>query len=258
MGYGLLIDTTICVGCEKCTEACKKQNNLPGEIEKNLTAYTWTILENYERKDGGKGYVRKMCMHCEHPACESVCPVGAFKKTEYGAVIYRDERCIGCRYCMTACPFHVPKYQWDKTLPLVQKCILCYERLKDGIMPACAQACPTEATLFGERDKLVSIAQMRIKKYPERYHNYIYGLEEVGGTDVLYISDVPFEKLGFRTDLVKKPLPSYTAGVMSIVPNWITLGGFALFGTYWIINRRIKIAKEKLELEKSEENEKNE
>ncbi len=256
MGYGLLIDTTFCVGCEKCLEACKKQNNLPEKIDNTLTAYTWTTLEKHDKPDGGKTFVRRLCMHCEQPACASVCPVGAFTKTELGAVIYRDERCIGCRYCMVACPFSIPKYQWDKALPLVQKCILCFERIKDGMLPACAEACPTEATLFGEREKLITIAKMRIQKYPDRYHNYIYGLEEVGGTGVLYISDVPFEKLGFRTDLIKKPLPSLTAGVMSLVPNIVSLGGVALFGTYWIINRRIKLAREKLEMEKAEENEK--
>ena len=252
---GLLIDFTLCVGCKKCVEACKVQNKLPGKVDPILTDKTWATLETHEKDNGYKTYVRRLCMHCEKPACESVCPVGAFEKTELGAVVYHADKCIGCRYCMVACPFSVPKYQWDKALPFVQKCILCYDLIKDGQMPACASACPTEATLYGEREKLLSIAQMRLTKNPEKYVPHIYGQQEVGGTAVLMLSDVPFEDLGFRTNLTDKPLPSLTAGVMSLVPNIVTLGGLGLFGTWWIINRRIKLAKERLEQEQHESEE---
>jgi formate dehydrogenase iron-sulfur subunit len=252
---GLLIDFTLCVGCKKCVEACKAQNKLPGKVDPILTDKTWATLETHEKDNGYKTYVRRLCMHCEKPACESVCPVGAFEKTELGAVVYHAEKCIGCRYCMVACPFSVPKFQWDKTFPFVQKCILCYDLIKDGQMPACAAACPTEATLYGEREKLLSIAQMRLTKNPEKYVPHIYGQQEVGGTAVLMLSDVPFEDLGFRTNLTDKPLPSLTAGVMSLVPNIVTLGGLGLFGTWWIINRRIKLAKERLEQEQHESEE---
>jgi formate dehydrogenase iron-sulfur subunit len=254
MKKGLLIDLTLCIGCEACVEACKVQNELPDEVDEVLTAYTWTTLETYENREGDEGYLRKLCMHCEKPACASVCPVGAFKKNETGAVTYESHKCIGCRYCMVACPFSVPKYQWEKAFPYVQKCILCHDLIKEGEQTACAEACPTEATLFGDRKTILQIAKSRILKDPEKYVDYIFGETEVGGTSVMYLSDVPFEKLGFRTDLIKKPLPSLTWGVMSLVPNIISLGGLGLFGTWWIINRRIKLAKEKLEQqEKSEE-----
>ncbi len=249
---GLLIDITLCIGCGACVEACKEQNNLPEKVDPVLTANTWATLETHEKPDGEEVYVRRLCMHCEDPACASVCPVAAFKKTETGAVIYDIKRCIGCRYCMVACPFSVPKYQWDKAFPFVQKCILCYDQIKDGEQTACAKACPTEATLFGEREDLLRIAKDRIRKNPDNYVPYIYGEHEVGGTSVMFLSNVPFEELGFRMDLTKKPLPSTTWGVMSLVPNIISLGGLALFGTYWVVNRRIKLAKEKVELEENE------
>ena len=249
---GLLIDITLCIGCEACVNACKEQNNLPEQVDPILTAKTWATLETHERPGEEELYVRRLCMHCEEPACVSVCPVAALQKTETGAVIYDSKRCIGCRYCMVACPFSIPKYQWDKAFPLVQKCILCYDRIKDGEQTACAQACPTEATLFGEREDLLRIARNRIRKNPDNYVPYIYGEHEVGGTSVMFLSNVPFEEIGFRMDLTKKPLPSTTWGVMSLVPNIISLGGLALFGTYWIVNRRIKLAKEKVELEENE------
>ena len=252
MKKGLLIDLTLCIGCGKCVEACKVQNKLPGKVEPILTAQTWATLETHKKDNEKKMWVRRLCMHCEEPACASVCPVAAFEKTDTGAVIYKSERCIGCRYCMVACPFSVPKYQWDKAFPLVQKCILCYDLIKDGEQTACAKACPTEATLFGEREDLLRIAKNRIRKNPDNYVPYIYGEHEVGGTSVMILSNVPFEEIGFRMDLTKEPLPSTTWGVMSLVPNIISLGGLALFGTYWIVNRRIKLAKEKVELEENE------
>lgn len=252
MKKGLLIDFTKCIGCGACTKACKAHNNLPGEIEPELTAYTWTTLETHKTNGNDKTFVRKLCMHCEKPACESVCPVGAFEKTETGAVVYHGEKCIGCRYCMVACPFQVPKYQWDKAFPYVQKCILCYDNLKKGEKTACAKACPTEATVFGDRNLLLKIARNRIKENPDKYVDHIYGEHEVGGTSVLLLSGVAFEKLGIRTDLVQKPLPSLTMGVISLVPNIISLGGLGLFGAYWIINRRIKLAKERLEKEETD------
>jgi formate dehydrogenase iron-sulfur subunit len=256
MKNGMLIDLTLCVGCDQCVNACKVKNKLPGKVDPVLSDKTWATLETHEQKNGSKQYVRRMCMHCEKPACASVCPVGAFTKTELGAVVYDGKKCIGCRYCMVACPFSVPKYEWSKALPLVKKCNLCYDSLQNGQMPACAKACPTEATLFGERDKLLNIAQLRVNKNPGKYVPHIYGAQEVGGTAVLFLSDVPFEELGFRTDLTKKPLPALTAGIMSVVPNVITLGGLGLFGTYWIINRRMKLAKERLEQEQKQETDK--
>jgi Fe-S-cluster-containing dehydrogenase component len=152
-------------------------------------------------------FIRQMCMHCDTPTCASVCPVGAVVKTSAGPVLYNEDKCMGCRYCMQACPFGVPRYQWDSALPRVRKCTLCNDRVAAGLATACATVCPTGATKFGDRDELIEEATARIRANPDKYVNHIYGVDEVGGTSVLLISDVPFESLGYRTNLSKEPLP---------------------------------------------------
>ena len=233
MSHALLLDTTRCIGCGACSAACKEQNGLPLEIEETTTAYTFTVVQ----KRAGVN-VRKLCMHCLSPTCVSVCPVGAMQKTPSGPVVYDSKKCIGCRYCIQACPFDVPKYQWDKAIPVVGKCVMCAPRLARGLPTACASVCPTGATTFGERDELVRVARERMAAEPSRYVNHIYGLDEAGGTSVLLLSGVPFSKLGLRTDLPTKPLGQLTWAVLSHVPDIVTLGGAILYGIYWITRRR--------------------
>jgi len=233
MSHALLLDTTRCIGCGACSAACKEQNGLPLEIEDRATAYTWTVVE----KRGGQN-VRRMCMHCLSPTCASVCPVGAMRKTPEGPVLYDSKKCIGCRYCIQACPFDVPKYQWDKAIPVVGKCIMCAPRLAKGLPTACASVCPTGATTFGERDELIAIARKRIAATPKKYVDHIYGLDEAGGTSVLLLSGVPFGQLGLRENLPKRPLGDLTWQVLSHVPDIVTMGGALLYGIYWITKRR--------------------
>jgi formate dehydrogenase iron-sulfur subunit len=233
MSHALLLDTTRCIGCGACSAACKEQNNLPAEIEDVNTAYTWTTVQ----KKAGVN-VRRMCMHCQAPTCVSVCPVGAMQKTSTGPVVYDSKKCIGCRYCIQACPFDVPKYQWDKAIPVVGKCIMCAPRLAKGLPTACASVCPTGATLFGDRDALIGVARERMAAEPSRYVNQIYGLDEAGGTGVLLLSGVPFSQLGLRDNLPKKPLGQLTWAVLSHVPDIVTLGGAILYGIYWVTKRR--------------------
>jgi formate dehydrogenase iron-sulfur subunit len=149
-------------------------------------------------------------MHCESPTCASVCPVGAFRKDPAGPVVYDGTRCIGCRYCIMACPFDVPKYQWDRAVPLVQKCSLCAGRIAGGRGPACAEVCPTGATQFGERPALVAEARKRLAAEPAKYTGRIFGLEEVGGTSVLMLAGVPFGQLGIRAVERREALPLLT------------------------------------------------
>jgi formate dehydrogenase iron-sulfur subunit len=206
---------------------------LPLPIEPVTTAYTWTAVE---RREGVN--VRSLCMHCLEPACVSACPVGALRKTSKGPVVYDAEKCIGCRYCLMACPFGVPKYQWERPLPIVGKCILCSQRIEAGQPTACAAVCPTGATLFGERDALVEEARGRLRRHPGRYVNHVYGLEEVGGTSVLMLASVPFSRLGRKTDLPKTPLPMLTWQVLSKIPDFVVLAGVFLYGIHWITDRR--------------------
>ena len=238
MSVGLLFDATRCIGCGACSAACKEQNELPLPIEPDTTAYTWTTVRTVEGTN-----VRKLCMHCLEPACASVCPVGALSKTPEGPVVYDSKKCIGCRYCIMACPFGVPKYQWDRAVPIVGKCILCVDRVRKGQTTACASVCPTGATLFGDRDALIAEARARLAQNPDRYVDHIYGLDEAGGTSVLMLSGVPFAKLGLRTDLPRQPLPLLTWQVLSKIPDLVLVAGAFLFGVHWITKRRDDVAR---------------
>ncbi len=236
MSLGLLYDSTRCIGCGACSAACKEQNDLPLPIEAETTAYTWTVVETR-----GGAHVRRLCMHCLTPTCVSVCPVGAMQKTAAGPVVYDAKLCIGCRYCIMACPFGVPKYQWDRAVPVVGKCVLCASRLAAGRPTACAAVCPTGATRFGERDALAREARARIAAEPGRYVDHVYGLDEAGGTSVLMLAGVPFGRLGLRTDLPREPLPMLTWRVLSGLPDGVVVGAVLLLGVHWITKRRAEV-----------------
>ncbi|MDH4222662.1 MAG: 4Fe-4S dicluster domain-containing protein [candidate division Zixibacteria bacterium] len=235
----LLIDVTKCIGCMACYYACKEANKLPEteKVEEDLSATNYTVV-----KETDGVFYRKLCMHCNEPTCASVCPVKAFEKTPEGPVIYHDKKCIGCRYCIQACPFDVPAYEWKSNKPLVKKCTMCAQRQKEGKITACAEACPTGATYFGDREELLAEARKRIQENPGQYINHIYGEKEVGGTSVLIISSIPFEKFGFRADLIEKPLSDLTWEIMSKIPNYVVVSGVFLYGIYWIINRRMELS----------------
>ncbi len=147
----MLIDIKRCVGCLSCETACKQLHGFSPEPEPTLSDTAFTVVETR-----GAKFVRKICMHCNDPACASACPVGALSKTPLGPVVYNADKCIGCRYCMLACPYQVPRYQWTKLAPFVKKCDMCSERIKAGKSTACAEACPVQATIFGNRDDLDS------------------------------------------------------------------------------------------------------
>jgi formate dehydrogenase iron-sulfur subunit len=189
----------------------------------------------------GGANVRRLCFHCVEPTCVSVCPVSALRKTDAGPVLYDAERCIGCRYCVMACPFGVPKYQWDRPIPVMGKCILCAGRVAAGLPTACAQVCPTGATLFGDRATLLVEAHARIAAVPGTYVDHVYGETEAGGTSVLMVSGVPFEQLGLKTNLPRQPLPLLTWQVLSKIPSYVAVAGACLFGIHWITKRRDEV-----------------
>jgi formate dehydrogenase iron-sulfur subunit len=241
MAKAILCDATLCIGCKLCEKACAERNNLPYDDnvagEAKQSAHKFTVVLS-----SGDKFMRRLCMNCEDPTCASVCPVAALRKTTEGPVVYDERRCIGCRYCMLACPFGVPKYEWGKVLPRVRKCDMCADRVASGRPTACAEACPTGATTFGDRETLITEAKDRIGKAPDQYVNHIYGLTEVGGTSVLLLSSIPFEQFGYRTDLDKEPLPLLTYRVLSHIPDLVTLGGVLLGGVWWITSRRDEVA----------------
>ena len=233
----MLIDLTLCMGCNACQAACKEENHLSPNEEKNLSLTAYTALNKYSDV-----YVRRLCQHCDVPTCVSVCPVGALVKQGDGPVAYDADKCIGCRYCLQACPYHVPKYEWSSTKPRIQKCRFCAPRLAKGQLPACAEACPVGATLFGDRDELLLEAARRLGAEPTKYVPRIYGKDDVGGTSMFYLSSVPFEQLGFDSRLGRVPLPMLTMSALSKVPNVLSVGGVVLGGIWWITNRRTEVA----------------
>jgi Fe-S-cluster-containing dehydrogenase component len=223
--FACLVDITRCIGCRKCEQACHAVNELP-PVKKSFTDLTvfdekrrpdatqFTVVNRYHtgRIDSKGGlvadFVKVQCMHCQDPACASACITGALSKTSTGAVHYDVSKCIGCRYCMVACPFEIPAYEYHNPLtPRVMKCNFCETLLlEQNKAPACATICPTEAITFGKRSVLLQVAKKRQRKDPGRYIKHIYGEKEVGGTSWLYLSKVTFYKLGFLK-LPKKPLP---------------------------------------------------
>jgi formate dehydrogenase iron-sulfur subunit len=259
MSKAMLIDTTRCVGCRGCQVACKAWNDLKarktafsdtGTNPRTLDASTFTrvLFREASTADGGVrlSFVKRQCMQCLEPACASACPVGALVKTAEGPVDYRDERCIGCRYCMVACPFDVPKYEWSSRTPFVRKCTFCADRQAAGKKPACASTCPTGALEFGDRAALLAEAHRRIEAAPGRYANEVYGERIAGGTGMLYLTAVPFDRLGlqaegFRTDLGEAPYGRASARWMSGVP-WVaaTVGGLSV-GLYYLNKRRADV-----------------
>jgi len=250
----MLFDAFRCTGCRGCQVACKQWNDLPAEVTHNTGSYqnpprvssdTWLLMQfrEVEREDGGLTWAfrRYACMHCLEPACVSACPVGALYKTEEGPVLHHNNRCIGCRYCMLACPFEVPTFQWDKGLfegPQIKKCDFCVDRLSAGMEPACVQTCPAGALMFGDRDELIAVAEARIQEQPERYVNHIYGKDEAGGTSLLYISPVPFQQLGMPK-LGSAPIQKDAEDIMQKATPAVLVGMLVgLSGLYWVVKRR--------------------
>jgi Fe-S-cluster-containing dehydrogenase component len=256
--FGVLHDITRCVGCRSCEEACNKVNELPQpkvpfkdltvlEQKRRTDPKAHTVVNKYPPKAGTeKPIFRKIqCNHCLEPACASACFVRAFQKTKEGAVVYDASVCVGCRYCMVACPFEIPTYEYDKALtPRVMKCTMCAPRIEEGKLPGCVEACPTEALTFGKREDLIKIARERIRRFPDRYIDHIYGEKEMGGTSWLYLSGVPFKDLGMREDLGITPAPELTSGALGSVPIIVGLWPVLLTGIYAISQRKDKVAKE--------------
>ncbi|MFZ0309250.1 MAG: 4Fe-4S dicluster domain-containing protein [Candidatus Sulfotelmatobacter sp.] len=231
----ILVDITKCIGCRSCEQACKQIHGFPMDTEAKLSSTALTVVEEH-----GDRFVRRMCMHCEDPACASACLVGALKKTPAGPVTYDGSKCIGCRYCLVACPFSVPRYQWTKLVPYVTKCDMCAARQAKGQLPACVEACPVQASISGSREEILDEAQRRIFN-DSKYVKHIYGSDEAGGTSVFFISDVLFEKLGFVA-APKQAMPVLTANALGDGPTVILVGGALLSGLYWITQRRTQVA----------------
>ena len=232
----MLIDITKCIGCRACEQACKEVHHFPMEHEPALSATAFTVVE-----ERGDKFVRRLCMHCQDPACASVCPVGALKKTAFGPVVYDGKKCIGCRYCMLACPYSVPRYEWSKLAPYVKKCDMCAERVAAGKHDRVRGSLPGRRDHLRRSRRAAAEAQKRIRENPA-YVNRIYGSEEeVGGASVFFLSDVPFEKLGFVKPPQTTPLPALSEAALGEMPTVVMIGGSLLAGLYWFTQRRQQV-----------------
>ncbi len=273
-----LVDITKCIGCRACQVACKQWNDRDGEettFEDTLgfqnpamlSAKTYTLISFHElindKKPGGLDYAFAMrrCLHCLEPACASACPTQALHRQPDGPVSYEADHCIGCRYCVWACPWGVPTAEWNSLAPKIHKCTHCADRCdqplpaarngqaltegenksyRDNIqVPACVKACPADALEYGTRDDMLKEARRRIAARPEKYVDHVYGEHEAGGTSVLYLSQVPFDKLGFPT-LGPEPYPAKSKIALGAVPPAVMAVGALLGTTYAFFRRRAR------------------
>jgi formate dehydrogenase iron-sulfur subunit len=223
---GILVDTTRCIGCRACEVACSEvhDNYVPDvindgalEAHRKTSDKQWTVVNRYKTEKGDV-FVKTQCMHCYQAACATACPTEAMKQMKGGPVVWRGNKCIGCRFCMVSCPFDIPKFEYGEWNPKLQKCTMCNERLEVGQKPACVDACPTDALMFGSRLENLEVARHRIYSHPDKYFHQIYGEREVGGTGYIYLSAVSFDQIGFRSDLGTRPYPEYTKEFLYAVP----------------------------------------
>ncbi len=256
---GVLVDVNRCVGCRSCEAACNKEQGLPepskpftdfsvfdeahhgahAEIKRRTDETRYTVVNKYDVPELDHPLFRKsQCNHCLEPACLTSCFVNAYTKTPEGAVIYNENVCVGCRTCMIACPFYVPAFKYSSAFkPQIMKCIFCYDtRLKEGRPPACVEACPQEALVFGKRHDLLDFGRKRIANSPDKYVNHIYGETEAGGTAWLYLSPVEFHEVGFDTHIPHEPIINFVRDFLSMVPMVLTIwpalfAGFHLLAT---------------------------
>jgi Fe-S-cluster-containing dehydrogenase component len=217
----MLFDATRCIGCRACVTRCREANHtapdvvmvdgVPYDAPLDLNGSTLTIVKRWE--DGARaGFFKAQCMHCADPACVSVCMMAALHKSERGVVAYDVSRCVGCRYCQVACPFNVPRFQWSSATPRIVKCEMCRHRFAEGKGPACAEVCPRGAIVAGSRAELLAEAKRRIAEQPESYHPAVFGEREAGGTGLLVLSPVPFDRIGLPA-VPQEPLPTLVESV---------------------------------------------
>jgi len=248
----VLVDTTKCVGCRGCEAACAEANALtaPPDGEtvfaevRPTTPERLTVVNRFQARDGSPHYAKRQCMHCVEPACASACPVRALDKLPSGPVTYNAERCMGCRYCMVACPFEIPKYEYAKALPRVRKCTFCAARQARGLPPACTSVCPSGALVFGRRGELVEEARARVYGAGSKYVHHVYGEHEAGGTNWLYISNVDFAELAMKVTVNDASYPQLVKGALGVPPFVMTLWPPLLMGIYAFSHRKEKVARE--------------
>ena len=251
---GFFTDTTVCIGCKACEVACKQWNDLPADgsdfrkggsydMTGQLAANTWRHVRFVEvAEEGDWTFMSDVCKHCAHAGCMDACPTGALIRTEFETVIVQPDICNGCGYCVPSCPFGV--IDRDPYDGRAAKCTLCYDRLEDGLEPACAKSCPTDSIQFGPYDELLEIAGKRVTALQERGLEgaYIYGAGDegaeqlAGGLGAFFLLSEPPERFGLPAQAdspIQENMPTATAAgltaavvaaaatVAGTAPSWI-------------------------------------
>ena len=284
-GYGVLHDMTRCIGCRKCEEGCNKANKLPApekpfsdmsvlDKRRRTTPTAWTVVNKWDMGEGKFAFRKQQCFHCNDPACASACFTKCYQKQPNGAVIYDGSQCVGCRYCMVACPFYVPSFEYGEPFdPVIKKCTFCFDRLKEGKLPGCVESCTMDALTFGRRKDLIKIARKRIEAEPEKYLDYVYGEHDAGGTAWMVLMPKPKDlpqcstgnaaeakdaakRAGLDTTLGNQPMAEYTYGALGAVPMIIAFWPVLFGGAYGMTKRREAIAKANLAKATAEEKQK--
>lgn len=283
---GMLYDSTLCIGCRACMVACKETNGMPPEATGQTdimwdtpietSGSTLNVIKVYKNGSGetkdqeidGFAFMKRHCLHCVDPSCISACPVSAMTKDSLtGVVEHHEDRCIGCRYCVYACPFGIPKFEYDDAFGQIQKCEFCAHLLAEGKTPACCHVCPTGASLFGTVELLKEESQRRLSKKPgekylyprgkltdgkrenaqpghlatiPKYLHHLYGEKELGSTQVMYMSAVPFKKLGLPTDVPDYGYPTVSEGIQHALYKWMLAPAVVLAGLTFIVNRNTR------------------
>jgi Fe-S-cluster-containing dehydrogenase component len=274
---GMLYDSTLCIGCKACMVACKQANGMPIEsTDENplwdtpleTSGSTLNVIKLYkngkgehkDQEENGFAFMKRHCLHCVDPSCISVCPVSAMTKDPVtGIVEHHKDRCIGCRYCVYSCPFGIPKYEYNNAFGQIQKCQFCAHLQAEGKIPACCDVCPTGATLFGRVDELKAESQRRLQKNPgdhyvfprgklggdrpphegtiAQYQEHVYGLNELGGTQIMYMSAIPFDKLGLPVNVPNFGYPTFAEGIQHTVYKWMLAPAILLGGLAYVVHR---------------------
>lgn len=282
---GMLYDSTLCIGCKACMVACKEANDMPveatgqsevmwdtpietsGDTLNVIKVYKHGSAEQKDREVDGFAFMKRHCLHCVDPSCVSACPVSAMTKDPLtGIVEHHEDRCIGCRYCVYACPFGIPKYEYDDAFGQIQKCEFCSHLQAEDKTPACCHVCPTGATLFGTVELLKQESQRRLSKQPgdeyifprgrlregrrknaqpghratiPKYIKHVYGEKELGGTQIMYLSAIPFDKLGLPTNVPDFAYSALSEGIQHTLYKWMIAPAILLGGLAFVVRRNV-------------------
>ncbi|MCK5124894.1 MAG: 4Fe-4S dicluster domain-containing protein [candidate division Zixibacteria bacterium] len=258
--FGVLVDTTVCIGCRNCELACDRQNELTDhpksyfmdntvfDSRRRPSVESYTVVNSSfdSSSTDNKSFGKIQCMHCNHPACVSACIVGALTKCKHGVVSYDAWKCIGCRYCMVACPFQIPAYEYKEALkPRVMKCTFCYDLIHNDKKPACVESCPVEALTFGKRGDLIKHAHVKIEAAPNNYYDHVFGENEIGGTSWMYLANKDFINYDLPK-LEEEKIPSLTESIQHGIFKSF-LPPLALYGFLGLVMHSIRQDKKKEE-----------